>query len=44
MTVMKAKETATGMNISLLAMLGLEEAPVGQIVEKYVLGGASDQS
>jgi hypothetical protein len=26
MTVMKAKETAAGMNISLLAMLGLEEA------------------
>jgi hypothetical protein len=39
MTVMKAKETAIGMNISLLAMLGHEEAPVGQIVEKYVLGG-----
>jgi hypothetical protein len=27
------------MNISLLAMLGLEEAPLGQIAEKYVLGG-----
>jgi hypothetical protein len=39
MTVMKAKEIEAGMNISLLAMLGLEEAPVGQIVEKYVLGG-----
>jgi hypothetical protein len=38
MTVMKAKETAAGMNISLLAMLGLEEEPVGKIVEKYVLG------
>jgi hypothetical protein len=36
MTVMMAKETATGMNISLLAMLGLEEALVGKIVEKYV--------
>jgi hypothetical protein len=39
MTVMKAKETAARLNISLLAMLGLKEAPVGQIVEKYVLGG-----
>jgi hypothetical protein len=39
MTVMKAKEIEARMNISLLAMLGLEEAPVGQIVEKYVLGG-----
>jgi hypothetical protein len=39
MTVMKAKETVTRLNISLLAMLGLEEAPVGQIVEKYVIRG-----
>jgi hypothetical protein len=39
MTVMKAKETAVGLNISLLALLGLEEAPVGQIVEKYVMRG-----
>jgi hypothetical protein len=39
MTIMKAKETAAGLNISLLAMLGLEEVLVGQIVEKYVLGG-----
>jgi hypothetical protein len=38
MTIMKAKETATRLNISLLAMLGLEEAQVGQIVEKYVIG------
>jgi hypothetical protein len=37
MTVMKAKETAARMNISLL--LGLEEALVGQIVEKYVQRG-----
>jgi hypothetical protein len=36
---MQAKETAIGLNISLLALLGLEEAPVGQIVEKYVMGG-----
>jgi hypothetical protein len=39
MTVMRAKETAARLNISLLDMLGLEEAPVGQIVEKYVMGG-----
>jgi hypothetical protein len=39
MTVMKAKETAARMNLSLLAMLGTKEAPVGQIVPKYVLGG-----
>jgi hypothetical protein len=39
MTVMKAKETAAALNISLLALLGLEEAPVGQIVQKYVMGG-----
>jgi hypothetical protein len=38
-TVMQAKETAARLNISLLALLGLEEAPVGQIVEKYVMGG-----
>jgi hypothetical protein len=39
MTVMKVKETAARLNIPLLALLGLEEAPVGQIVEKYVMGG-----
>jgi hypothetical protein len=39
MTVMKAKETAAGLNISLLVLLGLEEAQVGHIVEKYVMGG-----
>jgi hypothetical protein len=39
MTVTQAKETTAGMNLSLLAMLGTEEAPVGQIVPKYVLGG-----
>jgi hypothetical protein len=39
MTVMKAKETAAKMNIPLLAMLRLEEAQVGEIVEKYVRGG-----
>jgi hypothetical protein len=38
MTVMKAKETAAGMGIPLLALLGLEEASVGQLVERYVLG------
>jgi hypothetical protein len=38
-TVMEAKETAATLNISLLAMLGLEEAPVGEIVERYVMGG-----
>jgi hypothetical protein len=39
MTVMKAKETVAGLNISLLAMLGLEEALVGLLVEIYVLRG-----
>jgi hypothetical protein len=39
MTVMQAKETAAEMNLSLLAMLGIEEAPMGQILQKYVLGG-----
>jgi hypothetical protein len=39
MTIMKAKEIAARLNISILAMLGLEEAPVGHIVEKYVMGG-----
>jgi hypothetical protein len=38
-TVMEAKESAAIWNISLLAMLGLEEAPVGEIVERYVMGG-----
>jgi hypothetical protein len=39
MTIIQAKETAAEMNLSLLAMLGIEEAPMGQIVQKYVLGG-----
>jgi hypothetical protein len=43
MTIMKAKEIAARLNISLLAMLGLEGAPLGHIVEKYVMGG-SDQA
>jgi hypothetical protein len=38
-TVMEAKESAAALNISLLAMLGLEEAPVGEIIERYVMGG-----
>jgi hypothetical protein len=38
-TVMQAKETADGLNMPLLSLLGLEEAPVGDIVEQYVLGG-----
>jgi hypothetical protein len=38
-TVMQAKETAEGLNMPLLALLGLEEAPVGEIVEQYVMGG-----
>jgi hypothetical protein len=37
-TVMQAKETAAGLNMPLLALLGLEEAPVGEIVERYVMG------
>jgi hypothetical protein len=36
---MQAKETTSEMNLSLLAMLGIEEAPKDQIVQKYVLGG-----
>jgi hypothetical protein len=32
MNIMQAKETEAEMNLSLLAMLGIEEAPVGQIV------------
>jgi hypothetical protein len=45
-TVMEAKESAATLNISLLAMLGLEETPVGEIVERYVMGGGggSDQA
>jgi hypothetical protein len=39
MTIMKAKEITARLNISLLAMLGLKEVPVGHIVEKYVMGG-----
>jgi hypothetical protein len=42
--VTEAKESATALNISLLALLDLEEAPVGEIVERYVMGGASDQA
>jgi hypothetical protein len=38
-TVMEAKESAATLNISLVAMLGLEEAPMGEIVERYVMGG-----
>jgi hypothetical protein len=38
-TVTEAKESAAALNISLMAMLGLEEAPVGEIVERYVMGG-----
>jgi hypothetical protein len=38
-TIMQAKETADGLNMPLLALLGLEEVPVGEIVEQYVLGG-----
>jgi hypothetical protein len=38
-TVMQAKETMAGLNMPLLALLGLEEAPVGERVEKYVMGG-----
>jgi hypothetical protein len=38
-TVRDAKETADRLNMPLLALLGLEEALVGQIVEQYVLGG-----
>jgi hypothetical protein len=38
-TVAGAKESAATLNISLMTMLGLEEAPVGEIVEQYVLGG-----
>jgi hypothetical protein len=38
-TVTQAKESAAALNISLMAMLGLEEVPVGEIVERYVMGG-----
>jgi hypothetical protein len=40
MTIMQAKEAAAEMNLSLLAILGIEEAPMGQIEQKYILGGA----
>jgi hypothetical protein len=36
---MQAKETAAGLNMPLLALLGLEEVPVGEIVENYFMGG-----
>jgi hypothetical protein len=39
MTIAQAKETTAEMNISLRAMLGIEEAPKGHIVQNYVLGG-----
>jgi hypothetical protein len=38
-TVMQAKETAARLNMPLLALLGLEEVPLGEIVERYVMGG-----
>jgi hypothetical protein len=38
-TVRDAKEIADSLDVPLLVMLGLEEAPVGQVVEQYVLGG-----
>jgi hypothetical protein len=38
-TVMQAKETADGLNMPLLALLGLEEASVGEIVQRYVMRG-----
>jgi hypothetical protein len=38
-TVTEAKESAAALNISLMAMLGLEEVPVGEIVERFVMGG-----
>jgi hypothetical protein len=37
-TVMQAKETAGGLNMPLLALLGFEEALVGEIVQQYVMG------
>jgi hypothetical protein len=39
LTVREAKENADLLNVPLLVMLGLEEAPVGEVVEQYVLGG-----
>jgi hypothetical protein len=36
---MQAKETADGLNMPLLALLGLEEALVGETVEQYVMEG-----
>jgi hypothetical protein len=39
LTVRDAKENAAILNVPLLVMLGLEEAPVGEVVEQYVLGG-----
>jgi hypothetical protein len=35
---MQAKKTAAELNMPLLVLLGLEEAPVGEIVGKYVMG------
>jgi hypothetical protein len=40
-TIMQDKETAAGLNMPLLALLGLEEVPVGEIVERYVMGGGA---
>jgi hypothetical protein len=39
MSVMQAKETTTGMNISLRQMFGIEEVPRGQVSLQYVLQG-----
>jgi hypothetical protein len=45
MTVMQDGETKAEMNLSLLAMLGIEEAPKGQIYSTEICPrGASDQS
>jgi hypothetical protein len=39
LTVREAKQNAALLNVPLLLMLGLEEAPLGEVVEQYVLGG-----
>jgi hypothetical protein len=39
MSVSQAKEAAAAMNLSLLQMLGIEEAPKGEIALQYVLRG-----
>jgi hypothetical protein len=38
-TIMQAKETAAGLNMPLLALICLKEVPLGEIVERYVMGG-----